>query len=114
MNVPAALHDYAKVVCVTARILLIKIIPKANVQYELTYCTGKTGDNNSCYRTRDNSRAYPLYYKGEQINTPVTRERRTDYFTRYVTKDNRRFYLIRCERKLIIVFIIIIRFSTIF
>jgi hypothetical protein len=90
MNVPVALHNYAKVVCVTARRLLIsgKIIPKDNVRYELTYWTGKTAHNNTCYSTKDNSGACPLYYKGELINTPVTRERRNDYFTCYITKDN--------------------------
>lgn len=63
MNVPVALHNYVKVVCVTARRLLIsvKILPKNNVRYELTYCTGKTTDNDTCYSTKYNSGAYPLY-----------------------------------------------------
>lgn len=90
MNVPDALHHYAKVVCVTARRLLVsvKIIPKDNLRYELAYFTGNTADNNTCCSTKDNSGAYPLYYKGELINTPVTREKRNDYFTCYITKDN--------------------------
>lgn len=57
MNVPVALHKYAKVVNVTSRRLLIsvKIIPKDNVHI-------------TCYSTKDDSGAYPLYYKGELIN----------------------------------------------
>jgi hypothetical protein len=64
MSVTFALHSYAKVVIVTARRLLItvKIIPKDKVQYELT---GKTAGINTCYSTKYNSGAYPLYYKGE-------------------------------------------------
>ena len=60
MNVPVALHKYAKVVNVTSRRLLIsvKIIPKDNVQYELTYISlvtvQKTTQEHTHYITKEN------------------------------------------------------------
>jgi len=68
MNVPFALHNYAKVVIVTTRRLLInvKIIPKDNVQMSLL-----------------------IVLKRLLVITLVTVQKTTQEHTHYITKENR-------------------------